>query len=173
MIGKCSHRMPRHAFGSAKPILTSFMYSTNFQAIKPFEDLNLRMCELNTTWQNPASADISIDYLYRLYSVYTVWYRTAQNGGGIHRYLMSRLSLQVFYLWRHLSSTAPPLILWWWNLEILFGPLHRSSPFIGELRCQAIHTVLYSRENPKRSLYCEMSVGGIMVAAAEDKVDWG
>jgi hypothetical protein len=27
---------------------------------------------------------------------------------------------------------------WWSNLEILFGPLHRSSPFIGELRCQAI-----------------------------------
>jgi hypothetical protein len=26
------------------------------------------------------------------------------------------------------------------NLEILFGPLHRSSPFIGELRCQAIPT---------------------------------
>jgi hypothetical protein len=35
-------------------------------------------------------------------------------------------------------STAPPLILWWSNLEILFDPLHRSSPFIGELRCQAI-----------------------------------
>jgi hypothetical protein len=24
------------------------------------------------------------------------------------------------------------------NLEILFGPLHRSSPFIGELPCQVI-----------------------------------
>jgi hypothetical protein len=55
-----------------------------------------------------------------------------------HRYLMNRLSLQVFYLWRHVSSTAPPFILWWSNLEILFGPLHSSSPFIGELRCQAI-----------------------------------
>jgi hypothetical protein len=55
-----------------------------------------------------------------------------------HRYLMNRLSLQVFYLGRHVSSTAPPFILWWSNLEILFGPLHRSSPFIGELRCQAI-----------------------------------
>jgi hypothetical protein len=55
-----------------------------------------------------------------------------------HRYLMTRLSLQVVYLWRHVSSTAPPFILWWSNLEILFGPLHRSSPFIGELRCQAI-----------------------------------
>jgi hypothetical protein len=54
-----------------------------------------------------------------------------------HRYLISRLSLQVFYLWRHVSSTAPPFILWWSNLEILFGPIHRSSPFIGELRCQA------------------------------------
>jgi hypothetical protein len=51
---------------------------------------------------------------------------------------MTRLSLQVFYLWRHVSSTATPFILWWSNLEILFGPLHRSSPFRGELRCQAI-----------------------------------
>jgi hypothetical protein len=55
-----------------------------------------------------------------------------------HRYLMTRLSLQVVYLWRHVSSTAPPFILWWSNWEILFGPLHRSSPFIGELRCQGI-----------------------------------
>jgi hypothetical protein len=55
-----------------------------------------------------------------------------------HRYLMTRLSLQVFYLWRHVSSTALPFILWWPNLEILFAPLHRSSSFIGELRCQAI-----------------------------------
>jgi hypothetical protein len=57
-----------------------------------------------------------------------------------HSYLMTRLSLQVFYLWRHVSSTSPPLILWWSNLEILVGPLHRSSPFIVELRCQAIQT---------------------------------
>jgi hypothetical protein len=58
--------------------------------------------------------------------------------GLCHRYRMTRLSLQVVYLWRHVSSTAPPFILWWSNLEILFGLLHRSSPFIGELRCQAI-----------------------------------
>jgi hypothetical protein len=51
---------------------------------------------------------------------------------------MTRLSLQVVYLWRHVSPTAPPFILWWSNLEIIFSPLHRSSPFIGELRCQAI-----------------------------------
>jgi hypothetical protein len=57
-----------------------------------------------------------------------------------HRYLLSRLSLKVVYLWRHVSSTAPPFILWWSNLEILIGSLHRSSPFIGELRCQAIQT---------------------------------
>jgi hypothetical protein len=55
-----------------------------------------------------------------------------------HRYLIPRLSLKVVYLWRHVSSTAPPFILWWWNLETLFSPLNRSSPFIGELRCQAI-----------------------------------
>jgi hypothetical protein len=57
-----------------------------------------------------------------------------------HIILMSRLSLQVFYLWRHVLSTAPPSILWWSNLEILFAPLHRSSFFIGGLRCQAIQT---------------------------------
>jgi hypothetical protein len=51
---------------------------------------------------------------------------------------MTRLSLQVVYLWRHVSSTALPFILWWSNLEILFGPLQSNSPFIGKLRCQAI-----------------------------------
>jgi hypothetical protein len=61
-----------------------------------------------------------------------------QEMGWNHRYLMTRLRLQVVYLWRHVSSTAPPFILWWSNLEILLGPLHRSSPFTGELRCQAI-----------------------------------
>jgi hypothetical protein len=78
-----------------------------------------------------------------------------------HRYLMNRLSLQVFYLWRHVLSTAPPFILWWSNLEILFAPpspqlsLHRraalSSNWNGTLS-------LYSRKNPKSSLYCEMSM---------------
>jgi hypothetical protein len=55
-----------------------------------------------------------------------------------HRYMMNRLSIQLFYLWRHVLSTAPPFILWWSNLEMLFAPLHRSSPFIGG--CQAIQT---------------------------------
>jgi hypothetical protein len=68
-----------------------------------------------------------------------------------HRYLMTRLSLQVVYLWRHVSSTAPLFLLWWSSLEILFGPLHRSSPFIGELRRQAIQIehglIQYSRES--------------------------
>jgi hypothetical protein len=75
---------------------------------------------------------------------------------------MTRLSLKVVYLWRHVSSTAPPLILWWWNLETLFAPFNRCSPFIRELRCQVFKwkTLLYSREDPKRSLYCEMSVVG-------------
>jgi hypothetical protein len=53
---------------------------------------------------------------------------------------MSRLSLQVLYLWRHVLLTAPPFILWWSNVEILFAPLYRSSPFIRGLRCQAIQT---------------------------------
>jgi hypothetical protein len=38
------------------------------------------------------------------------------------------------------DSAASYTVLWWSNLEILFGHLHRRSPFIGELRCQAIHT---------------------------------
>jgi hypothetical protein len=72
-----------------------------------------------------------------------------------HRYLLSRLRLQVFYLWRHVLSTAPPFILWWWNLEILFVPLHRSSPFIGGLRCQAIQTEHgpYIAERTQKAVY--------------------
>jgi hypothetical protein len=68
---------------------------------------------------------------------------------------MSRLSLQVFYLWRHVLSTAPPFILWWSNLEILFVPLHRTSPFIGGLRCQAIQTEHgpYITERTQKSVY--------------------
>jgi hypothetical protein len=72
-----------------------------------------------------------------------------------HRYLMSRLSVQVFYLWRHVSLTAPPFILWWSNLEILFGPLHCSSPFLGELCCQAIQTEHgpYIAERTQKAVY--------------------
>jgi hypothetical protein len=73
-----------------------------------------------------------------------------------HRYLMTWLSLQVVYLWRHVSSTATPFILWWSILEILFGPLHRSSPFIGELRCQAIqmeHGLTYIAERTQNAVY--------------------
>jgi hypothetical protein len=68
---------------------------------------------------------------------------------------MTRLSLQVFYLLRHVSSTAPPFMLWWWNLEILLGPLHRSSPLIGELRCQAIQngTRSYIAEKTQNAVY--------------------
>jgi hypothetical protein len=53
-------------------------------------------------------------------------------GTGLsHRYLMDRLPIHGFYLWRHILSTAPPFIFWWWKFEILFEPLPRSSPFIG------------------------------------------
>jgi hypothetical protein len=75
---------------------------------------------------------------------------------------MTWLSLQVVYLWRHVPSTAPPFILSWSNLEKLFGPLHRSSPFIGELRCQAIQMEHgpYIAERAQKAVYvyCEMSV---------------
>jgi hypothetical protein len=70
-----------------------------------------------------------------------------------HRYLMSRLSLQV--MWHHLLSTVPPFILWWSNLEILFAPLHLSSPFIGGLRCQAIQMEHgpYIAERTQKAVY--------------------
>jgi hypothetical protein len=72
-----------------------------------------------------------------------------------HRYLMTRLSLQVVYPWRHVSWTATPFILWWSNLEILFGPLHRSSSLIGELHCQAIQTEHgpYIAERAQKAVY--------------------
>jgi hypothetical protein len=82
-----------------------------------------------------------------------------------HRYLMSRLSLQVFYLWRHVLSTAPPFILWWSNLEILFAPLHRSSPLIGGLRCQAIQTEhgLYIAERTQKAVFIVRCLWGTSV----------
>jgi hypothetical protein len=78
-----------------------------------------------------------------------------QSSGKNHRYLMSRLSLQVFYLLRHVLSTAPKFMLWWSNLEILFAPLHRSSAFIGGLRCQAIQTKHgpYIAERTQKAVY--------------------
>jgi hypothetical protein len=52
-------------------------------------------------------------------------------------------------------STAPPFILRWSNLEILFALLHRSSPFIGGLRCQAIQTEHgpYITERTQKAVY--------------------
>jgi hypothetical protein len=46
-------------------------------------------------------------------------------------------------------------ILWWSNLEILFGPLHRTFPFLGELRCQAIQTEHdpYVAERTQKAVY--------------------
>jgi membrane protein YdbS with pleckstrin-like domain len=45
--------------------------------------------------------------------------------------------------------------IWWSNLEILVGPLHRSSTFIGELRCQAIQTEHgpYITERTQKAVY--------------------
>jgi hypothetical protein len=60
-----------------------------------------------------------------------------------HRYLMTRLSLKIVYLWRHVSSTAPPFILWWWNLEILYLPPSTVKLF-------KWNTLLYSKD-PKRT----------------------
>jgi hypothetical protein len=46
--------------------------------------------------------------------------------------------------------------LWWSNLEILIVPLHRNSPFIGELRCQTIHMehgLEYIAERTQNAVY--------------------
>jgi hypothetical protein len=85
-----------------------------------------------------------------------------------HTYLMSWLNLQVFYLWRHYLLTAPPFILWWSNLEILFAPLHRSPPFIGGLRCQAIQKEHgpYIAERTQKAVYivrCLCSGFGLLI----------
>jgi hypothetical protein len=102
---------------------------------------------------------------------------TAQNhisllnsvGDPNHRYLVSRLSLQVFYLWRHLLSTAPPFILWWTNFRNTICPpppqlsLHRRAALSSN--SNGTRTV-YSRKNPKSSLYCEMSMIRIRLETA-------
>jgi hypothetical protein len=53
------------------------------------------------------------------------------------------------------DSAATDTVLWWSNLEILVGPLHRSSPFIGELRCQAIQKEHgpYLTERTQKAVY--------------------
>jgi hypothetical protein len=78
-----------------------------------------------------------------------------------HRYLMSRLRLQVFYVWRHVLSTAPLFILWWWNLEIplCLPPRQLSLHKRAALSSNSNGTQsVYSRKNPKSRLYCEISM---------------
>jgi hypothetical protein len=86
---------------------------------------------------------------------------------------MTRLSLQVFYLCLRVSSTAPLFILWWSNLEILVDPLHRSSPFIGELSCQSIQMEHgpYIAERTQKAVYtvrCLLSVVCTSSSVARD-----
>jgi hypothetical protein len=80
---------------------------------------------------------------------FCVWAARGQN------IVMSRLNWQVFYLWRHVLSTAPSFLIWWSNLEILFAPLHRSSHFIGGLCFQAIQTEHgpYIAERTQKAVY--------------------
>jgi hypothetical protein len=51
----------------------------------------------------------------------------------------SSITLQAFYLWCHVQQqTAPPFILLWSKLEILFvPPTHRRFYFIGGQRCRS------------------------------------
>jgi hypothetical protein len=73
-----------------------------------------------------------------------------------HRYLMTRLSLKVVYLWRHVSSTAPPFILWWLNLEILFAP---PQPQLSLFRRAA----LSSNSNGTRSYIAERTQSAVYI----------
>jgi hypothetical protein len=81
-----------------------------------------------------------------------------------HRYLMSRLSLQVFYLWRHVycRHSAAIYIMVVKFRHTICPPPPQLSPFIGGLRCQAILTehgpYIAERSQNKQSLYCEMSM---------------
>jgi hypothetical protein len=61
-------------------------------------------------------------------------------------------------------------ILWWSNLETLFAPLHRSSPCIGELGCQAIQTEdgPYIAERTKKDVY-----GPLQLYCTYMAVEWG
>jgi hypothetical protein len=72
-----------------------------------------------------------VEHSLRTQFIYDPYGSTRQGNQGLgaaHRYLIPRLSLKAVYLWRHVSSTAPQFILWWWNLEILFAPLNRALP---------------------------------------------
>jgi hypothetical protein len=77
---------------------------------------------------------------------------------------MSRLSLQVFYLWRHVSSTAPSFILQY-SMVVKFR--HTTCPPPPQLSLNTRAALssnsngtqsVYNRKNPKSSLYCEMSM---------------
>jgi hypothetical protein len=66
------------------------------------------------------------------------------------------------FSWKKKTFPTEPFILWWWNLEYsLFGPpppqfsLHKRAALSSN--SNGTRSV-YSRENPKQSLYCEMSV---------------
>jgi hypothetical protein len=81
----------------------------------------------------------------------------------------------VFYLWSHVLSTAPTFILWWWHLEILFAPLHRSSPFIeGKQFKRNTVRILYSRKNPKSSpLYIVRWLCNVRTNTVDCYLDYG
>jgi hypothetical protein len=73
----------------------------------------------------------------------------------------------------YVLSTAPPFILWWSNLEILFAPLYRSSPFIGGLLCQAIqteHGPYRAERTQKAVLFCDISTVGTAISACEGRL---
>jgi hypothetical protein len=54
-------------------------------------------------------------------------------------------------------------------IEILFGPLHRRSPFLGELRCQAIQTEYgpYIAERTQKAVYIVRCLYGANMSKSE------
>jgi hypothetical protein len=101
--------------------------------------------------------------LFCVTSIQRSWFRCSGHEYHYHRYLMTRLSLQVVYLWRHVLSTAPAIYIMVVKFRNTIWPpppqlsLHRKAALSNN--SNGTRSYMYSRENPKRSLYCEMSVG--------------
>jgi hypothetical protein len=118
---------------------------------------------------------MSVDWAYKLSSTCDVMYcrhkRIAISGtGAIDISSSIDWPYQVSStLWRRhvlASTTAPPFIVWWSNLETLFGPPSTAALSLHRRGLRAVklfkrNTVpYYSRENPtKQSLYCDRSMG--------------
>jgi hypothetical protein len=98
------------------------------------------------------------------------WRFSSPAASSNHRYLMSRLSLQVFYLWRHVLSTAAPFTVHCIMVVKFRNTICPPPPQISLHRRAALSSnsngtrCVYSRKNPKRSVHCEMSMAPTKIA---------